>query len=138
MRGEAADNDAMLNVASEILCRYPPAPGHLPHLVARIDDPRHANSWRGSRGGISVTSLEDALSPAETTAYALVDVMLQGPVRQLILCGDGNLTIALLAELDRRGWEARELAKAAAAGGRCRRRPPAPARRRPWASGGSS
>ena len=116
MRGEVADNDAMLKVASEILRRYPPAPGHLPHLVARIDDPRHANSWRGSRGGISVTGLEDALSPAETTAYALVDAMLQGPVRQLILCGDSNLTIAVLAELDRRGWEARELAKAAAAG----------------------
>jgi hypothetical protein len=116
LRRDVAENEAVLKLTREILGRYPPNPEHHPHLVARIDDPRHANHWRGSHGGAISAGFEDALSPAETTAYTLIDALLKTSVRQLIVCGDTSLTLALLMELDRRGWEQRELLSAATRG----------------------
>ena len=79
LRSMTAENDAVLKAISDVLGRYPPSAENHPHLVARIDDPRHANHWRGSHGA-SLTAFEDALSPAETTAYTLIDATC-GPPR---------------------------------------------------------
>ena len=113
MRSEPDENNAVLDLARELLYRYPPQVGELPHLIARVDNPRHANSWRGTHVGTSGMGLEDALSPVETTAHALVASILEAQARELIICGDSGLTIAVLLELDRRRWERRELATAA-------------------------
>jgi hypothetical protein len=115
LRTDATENDEVLGTARAILDRYTPNLEHLPHLVTRIDDPRHAMHWRGSHGGVSV-GFEDALSPAETTAYTLIDAVLRTSVRQLILCGDSSLALAILIEFGRRGWEQRELITAATLG----------------------
>jgi hypothetical protein len=121
LRCNVAENDRVLSATRSILGRHPrtaehlPHLPHLPHLVTRIDDPRHANQWRGSHGGTSA-GFEDALSAAETTAYTLIDTILRTSARQLILCGDDGLTLAILIELDRRGWEQGELLSAATHG----------------------
>jgi hypothetical protein len=116
LRSDVAENEAVLDTTREILRRYPPDAEHHPHLVARIDDPRHANHWRGGHGGTVSAGFEDALSPAETTAFTLIDALLNTSVRKLIVCGDTRLTLAILLELDRRGWEQRELLLAATRG----------------------
>ena len=113
LRSEPDENNDVLDSARTLLYRYPPQVGELPHLIARVDNPRHANSWRGTRVGTSGMGFEDALSPVETTAHALVASILESQPRDLIICGDSSLTIAVLHELDRRRWERRELATAA-------------------------
>ena len=62
----------MIDEAARILSRYQPDPDRQPHLVALIDDPRHADHWRGIRSGRSGVWFEDALSSAESTARGLV------------------------------------------------------------------
>ena len=66
--------------------------------------------------GTSGLSLEDALSPLESTACALVNQISSARARRLLLCGDTSLALAILLELARRAWEGRELARAAAVG----------------------
>ena len=56
-----------------VLRRYRPDPDRQPHLVARIDDPRHADHWRGWHIGRSSRWFEDALSAHESTASGLLD-----------------------------------------------------------------
>ncbi len=109
------ENDAVIATAGEILEPYPPAPDRQAHLVARVDDPRHADAWRGkhSRAG---GWFEDALSPAEATARTLISQVLLTKPQRLIICGDASLTLAILAELARRAWEQAELIRCAAAG----------------------
>ena len=85
-----------------ILRRYRPDPERQPHLVARIDDPRHADHWRGAHIGTSSRWFEDALSAHESTASALADQLLRTGARQLLLCGDSTLALAILRELARR------------------------------------
>ena len=63
MSGVAAANEAVLAAARPILDRYAADPERQPHLVARIDDPRHADHWRGRHGGSASRWFEDALSP---------------------------------------------------------------------------
>ncbi len=116
MRQDAAENEAILAAANGILHHYRPDPDRQPHLIARIDDPRHADHWRTRHSGTSGLSLEDALSPLESTACALVNQILSARARQLLLCGDTTLALAILLELARRAWEERELAEAAAVG----------------------
>ena len=116
MRQDAAENEAILAAANGILHHYRPDPDRQPHLIARIDDPRHADHWRTRHSGTSGLSLEDALSPLESTACALVNQILSARARQLLLCGDTTLALAILLELARRAWEGRELAEAAAVG----------------------
>jgi hypothetical protein len=116
LRQDAAENEAILAAAGGILRRYRPDPQRQPHLVARIDDPRHADHWRGRHSGTSSLWFEDALSPLESTACALVNQVFSIHARQLILCGDSTLALALLLELARRAWERRGLADAAALG----------------------
>ena len=101
LRQDAAENDAILTAANGVLHRYPPDPDRQPHLVARIDDPRHANHWRGGHSGNSGLSLEDALSPLESTACALVNQIFAAGARHLLLCGDSTLALAILLELAR-------------------------------------
>jgi hypothetical protein len=116
LRQDAAENEAILAAASGILERYRPDPERQPHLIARIDDPRHADHWRGRHSGTSALWFEDALSPLESTACALVNQVCAGRPRQLLLCGDNTLALAILLELARRAWEQRELRQAAAIG----------------------
>jgi hypothetical protein len=116
LRQDAAENEAILTAANGILHHYRPDPDRQPHLVARIDDPRHADHWRGQHSGASGLSLEDALSPLESTACALLSQIFSAGARQLVLCGDSTLALAILLELARRAWEGRELAQAAAIG----------------------
>ena len=116
LRQDAAENEAVLTAANGILHHYRPDPERQPHLVARIDDPRHADHWRSRHSGMSGLSLEDALSPLESTACALVNQIFSDRARRLLLCGDSTLALAILLELARRAWEGRELAEAAAIG----------------------
>ena len=116
LRQDVSENEAILAAAGGILRRYRPDPERQPHLVARIDDPRHADHWRGRHSGTSSLWFEDALSPQESTACALVNQVFCAGTRHLLLCGDSTLALAILLELARRSWERRELAQAAAAG----------------------
>ena len=116
LRQDVQENEAVLAAAHRILRRYQPHPERQPHLIARIDDPRHANHWRGWRCGTSSQWFEDALSAPEVTASALVNEIFRIRARQLLLCGDSALALAILLELARRCWERRGLIEAAAAG----------------------
>jgi hypothetical protein len=116
LRDDVAENEAVLATAKRILQRHRPDPERQPHLVARIDDPRHADHWRGWRIGSSSLCFEDALSAHESTACALASEVLQTRARQLLLCGDSTLALALLRELSRRTWERQQAAASAAAG----------------------
>jgi hypothetical protein len=107
-----ADNEAVIETARDILSHCKPHPHRQPHLVTLIGDPRHANSWRGKRGGRSAVWFEDALNQAETTAYDLVSRVLQLQPRHLLICGESKLTGPILVEFTRRAWEQEELARA--------------------------
>ncbi|HEY6493833.1 MAG TPA: hypothetical protein VIZ43_11195 [Trebonia sp.] len=113
---KVTDNEKVIGAAGRILSRYAADPNRQPHLVALIDDPRHADHWRGARSGRSDVWFEDALSSAESTAQGLVARVLRMRPRHLLVCGDGTLTRAILLELAHRAWEQAELVKAAAAG----------------------
>jgi hypothetical protein len=113
---KVAENEAVIDEAARILSRYQPDPERQPHLVALIDDPRHADHWRGIRSGRSGVWFEDALSSAESTARGLVSQVLRTQPRHLLVCGDSTLTLAILLELARRAWEQSELVAAAATG----------------------
>ena len=113
---KVADNEAVIDETARILGRYPPDPDRQPHLVALIDDPRHADHWRGVRSGRSGVWFEDALSSAESTARGLVSQVLRTQPRHLLVCGDSTLTLAILLELARQAWEQSELVNAAATG----------------------
>ncbi len=112
---KAAENQAVIDETARILGRYQPDPDRQPHLVALIDDPRHAGHWRGIRSGRSGW-FEDALSSAESTASGLVAKVLAARPRQLLVCGDSTLTLAILLELARRAWEQAQLVNAASIG----------------------
>src|SRR6201996_5792751 len=115
LRDDLAENEAVLDTVARILTRRyeRPDPERQPHLVVRIDDPRHANHWRGWHSGISSHWFADALCPHETTAIALVDRIFRAGPRQLLLCGDSTLALATLLELGRRAWERQQLVRAA-------------------------
>jgi hypothetical protein len=123
LREDVTENEAVLAAAKTVLHRYRPSPERQAHLVARIDDPRHADHWRGAHIGTSPLWLEDALSAHESTASALADQLRRTGARQVLLCGDSTLALAILRELARRAWERRELAEAAAIGGGAPPRP---------------
>jgi hypothetical protein len=116
LRPDVRANEAVLAAAHTVLRRYRPDPERQPHLIARIDDLRHADYWRGWRCGTSDHWFEDALSAQEATACALVNEIFRTGARQLLLCGDSTLALAILLELARRDWERRSLADAAAHG----------------------
>jgi hypothetical protein len=118
LRQDVLENEAILAAASDILRRYRPDAERQPHLVVRIDDPRHADHWRGRHSATSAHWFEDALSPQESTARALVRHVGRTGARQLLLCGDSTVALAVLLELARCAWERRGLAEAAALGRR--------------------
>jgi hypothetical protein len=114
LSADVTGNESVLAAVTGILDRrYRPDPERQPHLVVRIDDPRHADHWRGWHSGISSQWFADALCPHESTATALAERVLGAGTRQLVLCGDGTLALATLLELGRRAWERQELAAAA-------------------------
>jgi len=116
LRPEAAENDAVLTAAKSVLRSSRADPDRPPHLIARIDDPRHADVWRGQRIGASSLWFEDALSPEESTASSLANQVLRIRARRVVVCGDSTLALAVLLELARRAWEREGLANAEAAG----------------------
>jgi hypothetical protein len=113
---DVQENEAVLGVAAKILGRYRPDPERQPHIMARIDDLRHAGSWRGDHSGTPDAWFVDAINPAELTARTLISRVARSGARQLVVCGDSTLTMAVLLELARRAWEQEELAKAGAIG----------------------
>ncbi len=115
LRTDLGENEAVLDAVDRILARRyrRPDPERQPHLVVRIDDPRHADHWRGGHSGISSHWFADALCPHESTATALADRILQTGARQLLLCGDSTLALATLLELGHRARERHELTVAA-------------------------
>ncbi len=86
LRGDVAENEAVLAAARTVLRRYQPDPDRQPHLVARIDDPRHADHWRGWHIGRSSRWFQDALSAHESTASSLLD--------QVFRTGEGSCCCA--------------------------------------------
>ena len=84
LRGDVAENEAVLAAARTVLHRYPADPDRQPHLVARIDDPRHADHWRGWHAGRSSRWFEDALSAHESTASGLLDQVFRTRAKQLL------------------------------------------------------
>jgi hypothetical protein len=110
------ENERVIKAAGEILINYTPARDRQTLLVARIDDPRHAEAWRGRHSRTDGGWFEDAISPAETTARTVVDRVLKTGQRYLLICGDSSLTLAVLTELARRSWERATLVKAASNG----------------------
>jgi hypothetical protein len=116
LRPDVAENETILATARTILGRYRPDPERQPHLVMRIDDPRHAQYWRGWHAGTSGRYFEDALSSQESTAAGLASQLARTGAEQLLLCGDSTLALATLLELARQAWEQQELRAAAAIG----------------------
>jgi hypothetical protein len=116
LRPEVAENEAILAAARTALRRCRPDPERQPHLVMRIDDPRHAQHWRGWHAGTSGRYFEDALSSQESTAAGLASQLARTGAQQLLLCGNGTLAVATLAEMARQAWEQQELRAAAATG----------------------
>jgi hypothetical protein len=113
----AQDNETILAEVREVLGQARRDPDHHPHIVARIDDPRHADTWRGNHVWSHQLWLEDALSPYETTAVFAVQAVLAHGARRLVLCGDTTLALAILIEAARSAWERRELREAQEEGG---------------------
>jgi hypothetical protein len=114
LRPEVTENEAVLDAAKAVLRAIRTDPDWPPHLTVRIDDPRHADVWRGEHVGSSPLWFEDALSPQESTARTVVDQVFRTRARRILLCGDSTLALAVLLELSRRAWEHRGLAEAAA------------------------
>ncbi|HEY0933582.1 MAG TPA: hypothetical protein VGD91_07565 [Trebonia sp.] len=116
LRDRVQENEEAIKAVEDILRRTRPHQHHRPHLVALIDDLRHAEYWRGAQSGRSDAWFADALSPAEATARAVVARVLARQPRWLLLCGDSTVTLAVLLELARSAWEQAELTKAAELG----------------------
>jgi hypothetical protein len=110
------ENEEVVATAAEILRRYKADEKLRPHLVALVDDPRHADAWRGNHGSTEGIWFEDALSSVEVTACWVVGRVIRTGARELLLCGDNSLSLAILLEVARRAWELTELAEAAAIG----------------------
>jgi hypothetical protein len=120
LRAEVAENEAVLAAAGKVLSYHKLDADQPPHLIARIDDPRHVDVWRGRRIGTGRPWFEDALSPQESTARTLVDRVARTGAEQVLLCADSALALTVLLELARHAWErqgrARAVAQRAAAG----------------------
>jgi hypothetical protein len=113
----AQDNETILAEVREVLGQARGDPDYHPHIVARLDDPRHADTWRGNHVWSHQLWLEDALSPYETTAVFAVRAVLTHGARRLVLCGDTTLALAILIEAARSAWELQGLREAREAGG---------------------
>lgn len=73
-------------------------------VVARIDDPWHADEWRKSLVGDPLVAA-DAVGLYEATSASLVSTLRRQPLSSLLIVGDGPLTLALCAELSQLGRE---------------------------------
>ena len=82
-------------------------------VVARIDDPWHADEWRKSLVGDPLIAA-DAVGLYEATSAALVTALRRQPLASLVIVGDGPLTLALCAELSQLGRELQFLGEAGA------------------------
>ncbi len=113
---KVTENESVIKEAARIIGRCKAHKDRQPHLVALVEDPRHADRWRGDHSGSWDVWFEDALSSAETTARGLVSQVLLKKPRHVIVCGDSTLTVPILVELARRAWDQAELMRAMDAG----------------------
>jgi hypothetical protein len=113
---KVSENEAVIEQAVLIIGSCKPSRDRQPHLVALIEDPRHADRWRADHSGNWYKRFEDAVSSAETTARSLVSQVLLEKPRHVLVCGDGTLTVPILIELARRAWDQAELVTALEAG----------------------
>lgn len=82
-------------------------------VVARIDDPWHADEWRKRLVG-DPRIAADAVGLYEATSDALIARLREQPPRRLLIVGDGPLTLALCTELSQLGRELQFLGNEAA------------------------
>lgn len=101
----------------------------VPRLVARMEDPREARDWR-LRHLNTPGCLTDALSSHQLLARSMADAIAEtrcheencsdgcggSPCRQVVICGDSPLAIALLDELALQRTFRDELARVATGG----------------------
>lgn len=113
---KVAENETVIQEAAAIIGRCKAHRDRQPHLVALVEDPRHADRWRGDHSGSWDIWFEDALSSAETTARSLVSQVLLKQPRHVMVCGDSTLTVPILVELARRAWDQAELVRALGTG----------------------
>ena len=78
-------------------------------VLLRIDDPWAAENWRRSITSTERSWLADALSATEQTARALVARIDSIGARRLVVAGEGDLAVAVLAEVARCERERRVL-----------------------------
>lgn len=90
------------------------SPRHSPlTVVARIDDPWHADEWRKRLVG-DPRIAADAVGLFEATSAALIVRLRQARPRRLLIVGDAPLTLALCTELSQLGRELQFLGDEAA------------------------
>lgn len=82
-------------------------------VVARIDDPWHADEWRKRLVG-DPRIAADAVGLYEATSAALIVRLRQAQPRRLLIVGDAPLTLALSTELSQLGRELQFLGDEAA------------------------
>lgn len=82
-------------------------------VVARIDDPWHADEWRKRLVG-DPRIAADAVGLYESTSAALIARLRQVRPQRLLVVGDGPLTLALCTELSQLGRELQFLGEEAA------------------------
>ena len=114
LRGDVAENEAVLAAARIVLRRYQADP-----TASLIWSPASTIPGTPITGaaGTSAGPAAGSRTPSARTNRPLPDCSTRssGPApRQLLLCGDSTLALAILRELARRAWERQELADAAA------------------------
>lgn len=102
---DAGINRTRAMALREAMTRSHSVPGRRLTVIARIDDPWHADDWRkrfiGEPGFVF-----DAIGSYEATAEALVRRLRELPdVGEVIVTGDAALLLALCAELSQQGRE---------------------------------
>ena len=108
----AADPSTNLFRLSAISQRLAPVTAKLRiPLIVRIDDPWLAEAWRAEQfgrqgGGSDALWAADTVGKYEMTARRLIDqVLLKKSIRQLIVCGTSQLTVAICGEMALRHTE---------------------------------
>ncbi|WP_156763187.1 hypothetical protein [Mycobacterium sp. E787] len=109
LSADPSTNLSRLTAVSQLLA--PVATRRRIPLIVRVDDPWLAEAWRaqkfGHHGGDSDHLwVADTVSKYEATARRLTDQVLRNKaVRQIIVCGASQLTLALCAEMAQRHIE---------------------------------
>lgn len=71
-----------------------------PRVVARIDDPTHAEYWRRRQVDNRLSVLTDTIGVYQVTAQNVVDEALAYGARRIVIVGGSQLAVAILDELN--------------------------------------